>query len=117
MRLSPRELAVIDAGATAAEVTRATYMARAALAAAADPERTAALIASNREMLAELFAAHRTLRANGNLLNQAVKALHTGERPAQLDAAVALVQQAAEDLKNATGQFVALMNPQRPEDR
>ncbi|MFW6725307.1 mobilization protein [Streptomyces sp. MAR4 CNY-716] len=117
MRLSPRELAVIDAGATAAEVTRATYMARAALAAAADPERTAALIASNRETLAELFAAHRTLRANGNLLNQAVKALHTGERPTQLDATVLAVQQAAEKLKDATGQFVALMNPQRPEDR
>lgn len=113
VRLSPRELAVIDAGATAAEVTRATYMARAALAAAADPERTAALIASNRETLAELFAAHRTLRTNGNLLNQAVKALHTGERPAQLDAAVVSVQQAVEELKDATGRFVVLMNPQR----
>jgi len=73
----------------------AGFLARAALSAARDLDRTAADIAGEKEMLQELFALRRHLGQIGNNLNQVAKALNSGSDAPQAEAVLAAVQRAS----------------------
>ncbi|MFE2865035.1 plasmid mobilization protein [Embleya sp. NPDC059259] len=77
-RLDDDELALISAAAGTCAMTVAGFLAHAALAAARDLNATAAAVAGERELVAELFAARRHLAHIGNNLNQVAKVLNSG---------------------------------------
>ncbi|MFI1799374.1 plasmid mobilization protein [Streptomyces sp. NPDC020379] len=93
-RFNDEELALITAGANAAGITVAAFLAHAALAAARDLDRTAAEIASRREIVVELFAARRHLSHIGNNLNQVAKALNSGAEAPHANTVVEAVRRA-----------------------
>lgn len=93
-RFSNDELALVAAGAKAAGLTLAGFLARAALTAARDLERTASVVADEREVIAELFAARRHLGQVGNNLNQVARAVNSGGHPAEIDVVIAAAHRA-----------------------
>ncbi|KNB53481.1 plasmid mobilization protein [Streptomyces caatingaensis] len=101
-RFNDEELALITAGANAAGITVAAYLAHAALAAARDLDRTTAEIASRREIVSELFAARRHLGYIGNNLNQIAKILNSDGHAPQTDVVLEAVHRATERLQAAT---------------
>ncbi|MCX4776815.1 plasmid mobilization protein [Streptomyces sp. NBC_01264] len=105
-RLNDEELAAITAGAHAAGLTVAGFIAHAALAAARDIHKTAAEIASEREVVSELFAARRHLGYIGNNINQIAHILNSGGDTPQTDAALAAVHRAARRLEAVTQQLI-----------
>ncbi|WP_308364336.1 mobilization protein [Streptomyces sp. ISL-86] len=80
----------------------AGFLAHSGLAAARDLNRTAAVIATEQDVLITLFALRRQLRIANNNLNQAAKALHRGIAPEGLDDTIAAVLRAAEDIQRVT---------------
>jgi uncharacterized protein (DUF1778 family) len=78
VRLSDQEHAIIQAGADAVGMSLAGFLAHSALAAARDQSRTAATIATERDVLTELFAIRRQLGWAGSNLNQVAKVLNAG---------------------------------------
>ncbi|MDQ1038578.1 uncharacterized protein (DUF1778 family) [Streptomyces sp. V3I8] len=102
-RFSDDELALVTAGAKAAGLTRAGFLARAALSAARDLERTASAVADEREVIAELFAARRHV---GNNLNQVTRAINAGAHPPELDAVIAATRRAVQRVQRATDQLL-----------
>ncbi|WP_245699633.1 plasmid mobilization protein [Streptomyces roseifaciens] len=102
VRLSDSELALISAGAKAAGMTDAGFLAHAGLAAARDLTTTAARIAGDRELLAELFAARRHLGQVGNNLNQIAKILNSDGHAPQTDVVLSAVRRATDRLQAAT---------------
>ncbi|MFJ6568792.1 plasmid mobilization protein [Streptomyces sp. NPDC091292] len=78
VRLSDQEHAIIQKGAYAVGMSLAGFLAHSALAAARDQSRTAASIATERDVLTELFAVRRQLGWAGSNLNQVAKALNSG---------------------------------------
>ncbi|MEV4738750.1 plasmid mobilization relaxosome protein MobC [Streptomyces sp. NPDC049555] len=102
VRLSDSELALISAGAKAAGMTDAGFLAHAGLAAARDLTTTAARIAGDRELIAELFAARRHLGHIGNNLNQVAKILNSDGHAPQTDAVLDAVRRATDRLQAAT---------------
>ncbi|MEU1821299.1 plasmid mobilization relaxosome protein MobC [Streptomyces abikoensis] len=105
-RFNDEELALITAGANAAGITVAAYLAHAALAAARDLDRTTAEIASRREIVSELFAARRHLSYIGNNLNQVAKILNSDGHAPQTDVVLDAVRRATERLQTATVQLL-----------
>ncbi|MGW1771910.1 plasmid mobilization protein [Streptomyces sp. NPDC002104] len=105
-RLNDDELAAITAGAHAAGLTVAGFIAHAALTAARDIHKTAAQIASEREVVAELFAARRHLSYIGNNINQIARILNSGGDTPQTDAALTAVHRAARRLEAVTQQLI-----------
>ncbi|MFE9684511.1 MobC family plasmid mobilization relaxosome protein [Streptomyces sp. NPDC006285] len=105
-RFSDDELALVTAGAKAAGLTLAGFLARAALSAARDLERTASAVADEREVIAELFAARRHLGHVGNNLNQVTRAINAGAHPPELDAVIAATQRAVQRVQRATDQLL-----------
>lgn len=101
VRLNDDEKAQLTAAAKSARVSLPAFLARAGLAAARDTENTAAAIAGQRELVAELFAARRNLGWVGGNLNQAAKALNSGAQPEHLDAVLHAVQHAARRVQDA----------------
>lgn len=75
VRLSDDEQRAVDAAAAAAATNRAGYLARAALAAAADPGGIAT--GDLRDLQREMFAARRAVAMFGNNVNQCARAVHT----------------------------------------
>lgn len=78
VRLNEQELAIIQAGAEHVGMSVAGFLAYAALAAARDQARTAAAIATERDVLTALFGVRRQLGWAGSNVNQAAKALNSG---------------------------------------
>ncbi|MBT2402095.1 MULTISPECIES: plasmid mobilization relaxosome protein MobC [unclassified Streptomyces] len=102
VRLSEPEHALVSAGADAVGMRVAGFLAHSGLAAARDLNRTAAVIATEQDVLITLFALRRQLRIANNNLNQAAKALHRGIAPEGLDDTIAAVLRAAEDIQRVT---------------
>ncbi|MEU2900996.1 plasmid mobilization protein [Streptomyces sp. NPDC001273] len=101
VRLSDREHAIIQAGADAVGMSVAGFLAHSALAAARDQSRTAVAIATERDVLTELFAMRRQLGWAGSNLNQVAKALNSGGEVPYLKEVLADVHRAANGAKKA----------------
>ncbi|MGY4978304.1 plasmid mobilization protein [Streptomyces sp. 900105755] len=101
VRLSDHEHAIIQAGADAVGMSLAGFLAHSALAAARDQSRTAATIATERDVLTELFAMRRQLGWAGSNLNQVAKALNSGGDAPHLKVVLADIQHAAHAAKKA----------------
>lgn len=106
VRLSEPELALVSAGAEAVGMSLAGFLAHSALAAARDLNRTAAVIATEQEVLSNLFALRRQLGIANNNLNQTAKALHLGTAPEGLDDTIAAVLRAVEDIRHVTTRMI-----------
>ncbi|MGK5496563.1 plasmid mobilization protein [Streptomyces sp. URMC 125] len=107
IRLNDQELAIIQAGADHVGMSVAGFLAHSALAAARDQSRTAAAIATERDVLTALFGVRRQLGWAGSNVNQIARALNSGADAPDVAAALAdlrcaaqAVQQAADQLTN-----------------
>ncbi|MFP8959152.1 hypothetical protein ACLIYP_01060 [Streptomyces nanhaiensis] len=105
-RLNDEEFALIKSAAARCNLSVAGFLARSALAAARDLDRTSAEIADEREVITALFDTRRRLGWAGSNLNQAVKALNSGAEAPQLEAAVAAVRRAAESVHEASSRLI-----------
>ncbi|MFG3117890.1 plasmid mobilization protein [Streptomyces sp. NPDC048197] len=94
-RMNPAEYSLLKTAAKRCQMTVAGFLAHCALKAARDLDRTAADIATEREIVEELFAARRYLGRIGGLLNQVAKALNSGADAPQLDQILDAVTRAA----------------------
>ncbi|WP_435600490.1 hypothetical protein [Streptomyces sp. C10-9-1] len=97
-RFNDAECALIVSAAARCNLTVGGFLARAALAAARDLDRTDAEIATERDVLTALFDSRRKLGWAGSNLNQMTKALNTGADATtpQLGASLAAVRRAAD---------------------
>ncbi|WP_413759281.1 plasmid mobilization protein [Streptomyces sp. MMBL 11-3] len=107
VRLNTQELAIIQSGADHVGMSVAGFMAHCALAAARDQSRTAAAIATDRDILTALFGVRRQLGWAGGNVNQVAKVLNSGGNAPHLDAVLAdlcralqAVQRAADRVAN-----------------
>lgn len=110
-RFNDEEFTAVKAAADACGLSLAGFLAHAALTAARDLERTAATVASEREVIAELFAARRHLGWVGSNLNQVARVLNTGGDAPHIDTTIRVVRTAAERVGNAA---TRLLNQQTP---
>lgn len=101
VRLSDHEHALIQAGADTVGMSVAGFLAHSALAAVRDQSRTAATIATERDVLTELFALRRQLGWAGSNLNQVAKALNSGGDVPYLKEVLADIHRAANATKKA----------------
>lgn len=101
VRLNELELAIIQAGADHVGMSVAGFMAHSALAAARDQSRTAAAIATERDILTALFGVRRQLGWAGGNVNQIAKALNSGADAPHFAAALADLQRAAQAVQRA----------------
>ncbi|MCY0935952.1 plasmid mobilization protein [Streptomyces sp. H34-S4] len=106
-RFSDEESALIESAAARCHLSVAGFLARAALSAARDLDRTSAAIADEREVITALFESRRRLGWAGSNLNQVSKALNSGADVPQLDAALAAIERAAETVHEAAAQLIA----------
>ncbi|MEU7086813.1 hypothetical protein [Streptomyces achromogenes] len=96
-RFNDAEIALIASAAAQCNLTVGGFLARAALAAARDLNRTSAEIADEREVITALFDSRRKLGWAGSNLNQVTKALNSGSDIApQLEASLTAVRRAAD---------------------
>ncbi|WP_226966749.1 plasmid mobilization protein [Streptomyces phaeolivaceus] len=105
-RFNEEEFALIKSAAARCNLSVAGFLARAALAAARDLDRTSAEIADEREVITALFDSRRKLGWAGSNLNQAVKALNSGAEAPHLEAAIAAVHRAAESVRDASARLI-----------
>ncbi|MFF9040482.1 plasmid mobilization protein [Streptomyces sp. NPDC014892] len=105
-RFNDEEFALIQSAAARCNLSVAGFLARSALAAAHDLNRTSAEIADEREVITALFDSRRRLGWAGSNLNQAVKALNSGADAPQLEAAVAAVRRAADTAHEAATRLI-----------
>ena len=105
-RFNDDEFALIKSAAARCSLSVAGFLARSALAAAHDLDRTSAEIADEREVITALFDSRRRLGWAGSNLNQAVKALNSGGDAPQLEAAVAAVRRAADTAHEAAARVI-----------
>ncbi|MFE2518368.1 hypothetical protein ACFXG9_24000 [Streptomyces mirabilis] len=105
-RFNDDEFALIKSAAAQCNLSVAGFLARSALAAARDLDRTSAEIADEREVITALFDSRRRLGWAGSNLNQAVKALNSGADVPQLEAAVAAVRRAADTAHEAATRLI-----------
>ena len=108
VRLSDQEHALIQAGADAVGMSLAGFLAHSALAAARDQSRTAATIATQRDVLTELFAMRRQLGWAGSNLNQVAKTLNSGGDVPYLKEVLADIHRAASATKKAVDRMANL---------
>ncbi|MFC9431601.1 plasmid mobilization protein [Streptomyces sp. NPDC056987] len=105
-RFNDDEYALIESAAARCNLSVAGFLARSALAAARDLDRTRAEIADEREVITALFDSRRRLGWAGSNLNQAVKALNSGADAPHLEAAVAAVRRAADTAHEASTRLI-----------
>ncbi|MFJ6898207.1 hypothetical protein [Streptomyces hokutonensis] len=105
-RFNEEEFALIKSASARCNLSVAGFLARAALAAARDLDRTSTEIADEREVITALFDSRRKLGWAGSNLNQAVKALNSGADTPQLEAAIAAVHHAAESVREASARLI-----------
>ncbi|WP_435210682.1 mobilization protein [Streptomyces sp. bgisy034] len=101
VRLNDLELAIIQSGADHVDMSVAGFLAHSGLAAARDQSRTAAAIATERDILTALFGVRRQLGWAGSNVNQAAKALNSGADAPEFAAALADLQRAAQAVQRA----------------
>ncbi|MDQ0957918.1 uncharacterized protein (DUF1778 family) [Streptomyces sp. B4I13] len=101
---------VLDAAAACA-MTPSGFLAHAALSAARDLTRTAAEVAGEREVIAELFSLRRHLGQIGNNLNQVAKSLNSGGDAPQAEAVLAAVHRAAQRVDIFTQHYLDSERP------
>jgi hypothetical protein len=101
VRLNEQELAIIQSGAEHVGMSVAGFLAHSALAAARDQSRTAAAIATERDILTALFGVRRQLGWAGSNVNQITKALNSGADAPYCAAALADLQRAAKAVQQA----------------
>lgn len=106
-RFNDEEFALIKSAAAQSNLSVAGFLARSALRAARDVDRTAAEIADDREVITALFDSRRRLGWAGSNLNQAVKALNSGADAPQLESAISAVRAAADRAHEAVSQLIA----------
>ncbi|TQK99044.1 hypothetical protein FB563_4098 [Streptomyces puniciscabiei] len=106
-RFNDEEFALIKSAAARCQLSVAGFLARSALAAARDLDRTSAEIADEREVITALFDSRRKLGWAGSNLNQAMKAINSGADALQLEATIAAVRRAAETVHEAAAQLIA----------
>ncbi|MEW2620926.1 hypothetical protein [Streptomyces sp. NPDC048106] len=105
-RFNEDEYALIKSAAARCNLSVAGFLARSALAAARDLDRTSAEIADEREVITALFDSRRRLGWAGSNLNQAVKAFNSGADVPQLEAAVTAVRRAADAAHEAAARLI-----------
>ncbi|MFE1235171.1 plasmid mobilization protein [Streptomyces tendae] len=105
-RMNDDEYQLLLWAAAVCRMSVAGFLARSALNAARDLDRTAADIAGEKEMLQELFALRRHLGQIGNNLNQVAKALNSGADTPQAEAVLAAVQRTAKRVDAFTQQHL-----------
>jgi uncharacterized protein (DUF1778 family) len=105
-RFNDEEFALIKSAAAQCNLSVAGFLARSALAAARDLNRTSAEIADEREVITALFDSRRRLGWAGSNLNQAVKALNSGADVPQLEAAILAVRRAADTAHEAATRLI-----------
>lgn len=105
-RFNDEEFALIKSAAAQSNLSVAGFLARSALRAARDVDRTAAEIADDREVITALFDSRRRLGWAGSNLNQAVKALNSGAAAPQLETTIAAVHAAADRVHEAVSQLI-----------
>ncbi|MEU5390207.1 plasmid mobilization protein [Streptomyces tibetensis] len=101
VRLNEHELAIIQAGADHVGMSVAGFLAYSGLAAARDQSRTAAAIATERDVLTALFGVRRQLGWAGSNVNQIAKALNSDADAPDFTAALADLQRAAQAVQRA----------------
>ncbi|WP_323376042.1 plasmid mobilization protein [Streptomyces sp. RB17] len=101
VRLNNQELDIIQSGADHVGMSVAGFLAHSALAAARDQSRTAAAIATERDILTALFGVRRQLGWAGSNVNQIAKALNSGADAPHFAAALADLQRAAQAVQRA----------------
>ncbi|MFE0087704.1 hypothetical protein [Streptomyces sp. NPDC059016] len=105
-RFNEDEFTLIKSAAARCDLSVAGFLARSALAAARDLDRTSAEIADEREVITALFDSRRRLGWAGSNLNQAMKALNSGADAPQLEAAIAAVRRAADTAHAAAARLI-----------
>jgi uncharacterized protein (DUF1778 family) len=110
-RLNDTEYQLLTRAASACRMSVAGFLARAALNAARDLDRTEAEIATHREIVGELFALRRALGPIGNNLNQVAKALNSGADAPHAQAVLDAVQRTAERVDAFTQRYVETETP------
>lgn len=105
-RFNEDEFVLIKSAAARCNLSVAGFLARSALAAARDLDRTSVEIAGEREVITALFDTRRKLGWAGSNLNQAVKALNSGVEAPQLEAAITAVHRAAESVREASARLI-----------
>lgn len=106
-RMNEPEYARFTAAATHCKMTNAAFLAYAVDKAARDLNRTAAEIATEREVIDEIFAARRHLGRIHGLFNQVAKALNSGADTPHLDATARAVHDAARRMEAAADALLA----------
>ncbi|CCB75605.1 conserved protein of unknown function [Streptantibioticus cattleyicolor NRRL 8057 = DSM 46488] len=106
-RMNDAEYKRFTDAAAQCQMTNAAFLAYAVDKAARDLNRTAAEIATEREVIGELFAARRHLGWIHGLFNQVAKALNSGADAPHLDSAVKAVQSAARRMEDAADALLA----------
>ncbi|WSP91194.1 hypothetical protein OG332_23285 [Streptomyces sp. NBC_01233] len=106
-RMNDAEYKRFTDAAAQCQMTNAAFLAYAVDKAARDLTRTAAEIATEREVIGELFAARRHLGRIHGLFNQVAKALNSGADATHLDATAQAVLRAARRMENATDALLA----------
>ncbi|MBL3670174.1 plasmid mobilization relaxosome protein MobC [Streptomyces sp. M2CJ-2] len=101
VRLNEHELAIIRAGADHVGMSVAGFLAYSALAAARDQSRTAAAIATERDVLTALFGVRRQLGWAGSNVNQIAKALNSGTGAPHFAATLDGLRRAAQAVQRA----------------
>ncbi|WP_327368277.1 plasmid mobilization relaxosome protein MobC [Streptomyces sp. NBC_01217] len=97
------------------QMSNAAFLAYAVDKAARDLHRTAAEIATEREVINELFAARRHLGWIHGLFNQVAKALNSGADAPHLDAMAQRVGSAARRMEDAADALLAHRDGGAPE--
>ncbi|MER7851420.1 plasmid mobilization relaxosome protein MobC [Streptomyces bacillaris] len=105
-RFNDDEFTLIKSAAAQCHLSVAGFLARSALAAARDLDRTSAEIADEREVITALFDSRRRLGWAGSNLNQIAKALNSGADAPQLEAALTAVRRAAEAAHEAATRVI-----------
>lgn len=103
VRLNPSEHALIQAGADTVGMSVAGFLAYSGMAMARDQSRTAVAIATERDILTELFAMRRQLGWAGSNLNQAAKILNSGGDVPHVTQVIADIHRAADAVRAAAG--------------
>lgn len=101
VRLNASELTLIQGGADAAGMSVAGFLAYSGLAMARNRFRSAAAIATEQDVLTELFAMRRQLGWAGSNLNQTAKILNSGGDVPHLAQVIADVHRAADAVRSA----------------
>jgi hypothetical protein len=114
-RMNDAEFKRFTDAAAHCEMSNAAFLAYAADKAARDLTRTAAEIATEREVIAELFAARRHLGRIHGLFNQVAKALNSGADAPHLDASAEAVGNAARRMEDAADALLSHRDGGAPE--